>query len=91
MNRPRMNEGQPPSLEQLALEAFAQAPALYANGFINGLGATDAYLILQTNGRPTAVVNMSLPVAKTLAASLAEMIATYERESGASVPTLGDL
>lgn len=78
-------------LQEIVESAFAQTPLLYANGFVNGLGLTDAYLVLQANGRSVATVNMSISVAKTLAQSLTAMVDSYERETGQTVRTLGEL
>ncbi|HEY0607062.1 MAG TPA: hypothetical protein VGD58_29355 [Herpetosiphonaceae bacterium] len=78
-------------LQEIVERAFAEAPMLYANGFVNGLGLTDGYLVLQANGRSIATVNMSLPVIKTLAQSLKIMIESYEREAGQTVPTLDEI
>lgn len=75
-------------LQQIVEAAFTEAPALYANGFVNGIGMTDSYLVLQANGRSVAVVNMSLPVAKTLGQSLLDMIRSYEQQIGEEVPSL---
>ena len=78
-------------LQQIVEAAFAEAPTLYANGFVNGLGLTDAYIVLQTNGRSVAVVNLSLAAAKTLGQSLLEMVDSFERETGNKVSTINQL
>ncbi|MBM7842767.1 hypothetical protein [Herpetosiphon giganteus] len=78
-------------LQSLVEDAFMEAPLMYTNGFINGLGSTDAYTVLQTNGRAVAVVNMSLPVAKTLGQGLLAMIAAYEQQTGETVATLDQI
>ena len=87
---PVSNEGTQ-QLQRIAETAFAEAPMLYANGFLNGLGLTDSYLILQANGRSVAVVNMSLSVAKTLGQSLITMVESFERDTGQTVSTLGEI
>jgi len=78
-------------LQRIVEAAFAEGPNLYTNGFVNGLGLTDSYLVLQANGRSLAVINMSLTVAKTLGQSLLAMVASYEQQSGQTVPTIDDL
>ena len=90
-NEPRTSETAAQQVQAIVERAFAEAPALYANGFVNGLGATDAYLVLQVNGRSAAVVNMALPVAKTLGQSLLAMVDSFEQETGQTVPTLDQL
>ena len=81
-----MDEQNP--FEQIAADAFASAPLVYANGYVNGVGLTDSYIVLQTNGRAVAVVNMPLTIAKALGASLTQMVSEYEKQTGTEVPTL---
>jgi hypothetical protein len=78
-------------LQRIVQQAFVEAPAIYANGFVNGVGLTDAYLVLQTNGRSTAVVNLSLPVAKSLSENLQAMVRAHEQKSGQKVRSLEEL
>jgi hypothetical protein len=78
-------------LQRIVEAAFAEMPNLYTNGFVNGLGLTDCYLVLQVNGRSLAVVNMSVSVAKTLGQSLLAMVESYEQQSGQTVATLDEL
>ncbi len=63
-------------------------PMLYINSFISGVGLGDAYLILQTNGETTAVVNMSLPTLKTLAYNLMATIQGIEGKLNQETLTL---
>ena len=77
--------------QRIVEAAFAEVPNLYTNGFVNGLGLTDSYLVLQANGRSVAVVNMSVSVAKTLGQSLLAMVESYEQQSGQTVATLEEL
>ncbi len=79
------------ALQQMVDTAFAEAPFLYANGFVNGLGLTDAYIVLQANARPVAVVNLSMSVAKTLGQNLLAMIESYEQHTNQTVPTVDEL
>lgn len=78
-------------LQRIVEAAFAESTTLYMNGFVNGLGLTDAYVVLQTNGRSVAVVNMSLSVAKTLGQNLLAMIERFEQQTGQPIPTLDEL
>ena len=78
-------------LQRIVEQAFVEAPAIYANGFVNGMGLTDAYLVLQTNGRSTAVVSLSLPVAKSLGENLLAMVRAHEQKSGQKVRSLEEL
>jgi prefoldin subunit 5 len=66
-------------------------PVLYINSFISGVGLGDAYLILQTNGETTAIVNMSLPTLKTLAHNLMATIQGIEEKLEQETLTLQEL
>ena len=66
-------------------------PKLYVNGFINTLGTSDIMTILERNGEPIAVLNMSYTVAKTLATSLGEIVARLEELSGRDMLTTKQL
>jgi hypothetical protein len=86
-SNPDINE----QLRTIVSTAFVEAPSLYTNGFVNGLGQVDAYLVLQANGRSVAVINMPLPVAKSLGQSLLAMIAALEEQTGETIRTLDEL
>lgn len=85
------NKNNVQQLQQVAQEAFAEAPSLYVNGFVNGLGATDAYIVFQTNGQTSLVMNMSLSLAKTLAQSLNAQIERFEQQTGQTILTMQQL
>jgi hypothetical protein len=55
-----------------------QVQKIYANGFALGLGNADMYVLLQFFGKPTAVVNLSYTLAKTLQDRLGQVIAGFE-------------
>jgi hypothetical protein len=78
-------------LQNIVRTAFEQGPTYYANGFVNGLGMADAYIVLQTNEQSVAVVNMSLSMAKTMANNLLVMIQNFENQTGQKVMTLDEL
>jgi len=84
-------DGNIPQLQKIAQEAFENAPSLYVNGFVNGMGATDAYLILQTNGQTSLVVNLSLSLAKTLGQSLLDQVERYEKQTGQTIFTMQEI
>lgn len=86
-----MSENKVQQLQQVAQEAFEKTPSLYVNGFVNGLGATDTYIVFQTNGQTTLVVNMSLSLAKTLGQSLLTQIEHFEKQTGQTVLTMQQL
>ncbi len=75
-------------LQQIAQDAFAQAPTTYISGFVSGLGATAVYPVCQTNGLTTLVIYMSLSLAKTMAQSLAGLIEQFEKQTGQPVLTM---
>jgi hypothetical protein len=77
-------------LQQLTQHALHDTgiPKFYINGFVNGVGFGDAYIVLQTNGKTTAVINMSLATLKTLAQSLTSILGEVEEQLGQEVLTL---
>ena len=80
----------PQEIAQKALQD-GNTPSFYMNGFISGVGLGDAYLVLQTNGKTTAVVNMSLSTLKTLAHNLMATIQGVEEKLEQETPTLQEL
>ena len=78
-------EPSPDQRIQLALEA--DVPHIYFNGFVNGFAPGDIVCVLEKNGRPTGIMNMSYTLAKTLSVSLAQLIATLEETSGQPILT----
>lgn len=75
-------------LQQIAEDAFQKVPNMYANGFINGIGASDMYVVFQINGQSSLVLNMTPSLTKTLAESLTNMVETYESQTGQAIPAL---
>lgn len=72
-------------LQEIAKNAFATVPNMYANGFINGAGASDMYVVFQLNGQSTVVLNMTPTLAKTLGQSLTAMVKAYEEKTDQTV------
>ncbi len=73
-------------LINLALESDS-IPKIYCNGFTNAVGNSDVMVVLQQNGKPAGVVNMSFTIAKTLSQSLKEIIDSIEEKSNQSIMT----
>jgi hypothetical protein len=90
-NATRIGTGSAEQLQNIVKTAFENAPTYYANGFVNGLGMADSYLVLQTNDQSVAVVNMSLSMAKTMANNLMLMVRNFEEQTGQKVPTLDEI
>ena len=88
-----MSNKQEMSPQEIAQKALQKEgiPNFYVNGFITGVGLGDAYLVLQTNGKTTAVVNMSLSTLKTLAHNLMATIQGIEEKLEQETPTLQEL
>jgi len=72
-----------------ALEA--DIPTLYMNGFVNSISAGDITTLLERNGKPVAIINMSFTVAKTLSIALGQIIAQIEERSGRNMLTTHEL
>ena len=64
---------------------------IYANTFGFAYGSTDFTLLLQCNGKTTAILNLSFPFAKTLAQTLLRGIESVEEVSAQvilDIPTM---
>lgn len=68
-----------------ALES--DVPRIYFNGFVNGFSAGDIMCVLERNGQPVGIMNMSYTVAKTLSASLASLVGALEETSKQPIMT----
>ncbi len=69
---------QDPLDEQEAVLASQDIPQIYVNGFTNWIGNTDISTVLERNGSPVAVLNMSYTTAKSLAQKLSQLIVNFE-------------
>jgi hypothetical protein len=83
-----MAENKTSDAEQRAQRAFdANVPQLYFNGFTNSATQADVFTVLERNGQPVAILNMSYTVAKTFAVSMNRIIAQFEEATGRSMLT----
>lgn len=73
-----------------ALEQQA-VPDVYANGFTVGLTNGDIVVVLERNGLPVTVVNMSFTISKTLVEKLGELVARLESTSKHDIMTTAQL
>lgn len=62
--------------------AASDLPQLYFNGFVNNTSTGDVTTVLERNGKPIAVLNMSFTVAKTFGISLGRVVANLEEKTG---------
>jgi hypothetical protein len=78
-----------PAQQKLLAEAIENSAVvrLYANGFMLGLSNADAYILLQQFGKPTAIINMSYTLAKTLSLRLGRLVAEWETRTGQQLVT----
>ena len=77
------------SLEQRTQAATANpsVPKIYFNGYINNLSTGDVLVVLENNGAPVGVLNMSYTTAKSLVVGLGQVIGMLERATGRSMLT----
>lgn len=68
-----------------ALES--DVPRIYFNGFVNGFSSGDIVCLMERNGQPVGIMNMSYTVAKTLSASLAQLVGSLEEASNQPIMT----
>ena len=66
-------------------------PKIYANGFVTAIGHGDVMILLQRNNQPSAVLNLSFSVAKTLALSLGKTIRDLETKTDEEIMTTSDI
>jgi hypothetical protein len=67
---------------RFAAATASNIPQIYCNGFANALTSGDVITVLERNGQPVAVVNMSYTVAKTFAQALGVIVADLEAKAG---------
>lgn len=65
-----------------AAVADTSIPRTYANGFALGLTNADITIVLQRNGQPVTVLNLSYTLAKTLAQRVGRLVAELEERIG---------
>ena len=84
-----------PSIEEQQLRVNAGlesgVPKLYFNGFVCAFGPGDLFIILERNGKPEGVLNMSFSVAKTLSSKLADLVRSLEVKTGNTIMTTEDV
>lgn len=81
-----------PSLEQRIAASFApDIPKIYFNGLVNAATNADIVCVLERNGIPVCVLNMSFTTAKTFAAGLGQAIANLEAQAGREIMTINDV
>lgn len=88
-----MSNQQDVSPKTIAQDAFQNdaIPNFYMNGFVSGSGLSDAYLVIQANGKTRAVINMSLSTLKSLAQNLTATIQNVEQKMKQETLTLHEI
>ena len=69
----------------------AGLPTYYVNGFVNGLSPSDVITVLERNGQPVAILNMSYTLAKSLAQGLGGVVADLESKAGRPMLTTKEI
>ncbi|MBF0320633.1 MAG: hypothetical protein HQL01_12610 [Nitrospirae bacterium] len=83
--------------DKYSLDVFKKAsesgdvPKIYFNHPVVFYNPGDISMLLQMNGSPVAVINMSFTVAKTVAAHLGSVIAGVEEKTGNKIMTIDDI
>lgn len=67
--------------------ASPAVPKIYANGYIIGQTVSDSFILLQQNGHPISILNLSFTAAKSLSIGLKNMIEQLESDTGQSIMT----
>ena len=70
--------------------AFSQpeVPKIYANAFVSGYNNADFIVMLECNGIPVGVLNLSYILAKSLAQNILSSATEIENETGQSILTI---
>jgi hypothetical protein len=63
----------------------------YANSFAIGTSPADVVIVLLANGQPTAAINLSYQVAKTLQIKLGELLNGFEEKTGQRIWTTDEV
>jgi hypothetical protein len=83
-------EGQD-AVDRIRIGINAGVPSLYVNGFALIQTVSDVAAVLEKNGEPVAIINMSFTTAKTLAQKLGGVIAKLEDRAGRMMLTTDDI
>jgi hypothetical protein len=82
---------------QSQVQAIMQAamgmpiPRFYVNSLGLAMTPTDLIVTLIWNGQPVCNLNLSLPIAKGFSEDLAKAVLEYERASGQTVQSAGEI
>jgi hypothetical protein len=83
-------QAQAQALMQFAL-SNPSIPKIYANACQGFLNAHDVSLLCSVNTVPTGLLQVSYPMAKSLAVLLTELTSKYEDLTGMKIPTTTEL
>ncbi|GEM_PF-1922297 len=79
------------SIQPLDIIGDPDIPKFYVNGFFMGTSLSDAFVIVQRAGKPSAVLFMSLIAAKSLVNQLGSMVSDFEKITGQELLTMEDI
>ncbi len=77
--------------ERIEKALEANIPNVYFNGFVNSISSGDIITVLERNGKPAAILNMSYTLAKTLAISLGQLVSQFEEGADRNILTTHDV
>ena len=78
-----------PDVLQVALDN-PNVPKIYVNGFQVASTNADIMIVAQSNARPTAVLNMSFELAKTLVQKVGNVVELVEKQTDTKFLTTED-
>lgn len=80
------------SVEERLEEALSEdIPKIYFNGFVCTMTNSDVIIVTERMGQPVATLNVSFTTAKTLAQTLAGVIAQLESKMDRDIMTTHDI
>lgn len=77
--------------ERMERAKAAGVPHIYFNGFTASLGTGDVVAVVERNGEPVAVLNLSYTIAKSVSAALGQVVAQLEDRAGREILTAHDV
>ena len=88
-----MAESEHPTADQQLLMSALGLPIarIYVNGFTIAQSYSDVALVAQTNGSPSAIINMSFTTAKSLAVELTQLVQRFETMTKHEIMTISDV
>lgn len=91
MAEPKAEINSGPAARKLDAAVESGVPLLYFNAVTIAASNSDVVVLLERNGKPVSIINMSFTMAKTLSLRLGQIIADIESRSGRPIMATSDI